>query len=562
VRRGRKIIEAAEVSWDDTYDIVVVGAGAAGFPTALNATRHGSSAVILEKADEAGGTMKKSAAWYWIPNNSAMQADGKPDDKDSFLRYCARLARPTRYDANGDRFGLGEWEYETMSALYDNAALANDTLAEMGAFTPLYSPAIPDYHSTLPENTVPYGRTLQVDRGDGEMGKGDVLTEQYLAAAERANVPVLTGHRVTGVVVEDDTVVGVRVAAGGAEKHIFARQAVVFASGGFTHDDELRRNFLPAGVFSGCAAPTNEGDFVHIATALGLPLRNMNYAWMCPIPFEIAMAKSPYLSGMFSVAGDSMLWVDKYGNRVVNEKTIYNELASSMLQYDPANVEYPRLLMFQIWDQRCMDGCRATEVTPSTPSRVSLDNYGSLIYDDFHVIKGETLDELARGIEQRLAQYEGQTGGFRIDGAFAANAAKSLARFNELAKTGKDDDFHRGENPIEQIFTGVVPEDNDTGNPTMYPLSETGPYYAALVCAGTLDTKGGPVTNTNGQVLDSDGEPVPGLYAVGNCVASASGQAYVAGGGTIGPYMTFAYLASEHAVRLPQRELTSTALAT
>jgi 3-oxosteroid 1-dehydrogenase len=66
---------------------------------------------------------------------------------------------------------------------------------------------------------------------------------------------------------------------------------------------------------------------------------------------------------------------------------------------------------------------------------------------------------------------------------------RALARFNELAATGRDDDFHRGENPIEQIFTGVVPEDNDTGNPTMYPLSESGPYYAALVCAGTLDTE-------------------------------------------------------------------------
>ena len=562
MRRGQKVIEAAEVSWDDAYDIVVVGAGAAGFPTALNAARHGASAVILEKGPEAGGTMKKSAAWYWIPNNSAMQADGKPDDKESFLRYCARLARPARYDANGDRYGLSEWEYETISALYDNAATANDTLAEMGAFTPLYSPGIPDYHSTLPEATVPYGRTLQVDRGDGEMGKGDFLTEQFLAACERADVPVLTGHRVVGVVVDDDAVVGVRVDAGGTVKHLQARQAVVFASGGFTHDDELRRNFLPAAVFSGCAAQTNEGDFVHIATALGLPLRNMNYAWMCPIPFEIAMAKSQYLSGMFSVAGDSMIWVDRYGNRVVNEKTIYNELASSMLQYDPGNVDYPRLLMFQIWDQRCMDGCRATEVAPSTPSRISLDNYGSLIYDDFHVIKGDTLEDLAKAIEQRLEQYAAQTGGFRIDASFAANAATSIARFNELAKTGKDDDFHRGENPIEQIFTGVVPGDNDTGNPTMYPLSERGPYYAALVCAGTLDTKGGPVTNTNGQVLDADGEAVPGLYAVGNCVANASAQAYLAGGGTIGPYFTFAYLASEHAVRLPQRDLTSTGVAT
>jgi 3-oxosteroid 1-dehydrogenase len=370
------------------------------------------------------------------------------------------------------------------------------------------------------------------------------------AACERMGVPIKTGHRVDAVVVDDDgAVVGVRASANGSETYVQARQAVIFASGGFTHDRELRQNFLPAAIVSGCAAQTNEGDFVHIATALGLPLRNMNYAWMCPIPFEPAVTKSPYLSGMFSVAGDSMIWVDKYGKRVVNEKTIYNELATSFLQYDPAKLEYPRLLMFQIWDQRCMDGCRATEVTPSTPSRISLDNYGSLIYDDFHVIEGETLDALADAIAERLKKLAPHTGGFRLDDSFRANLSKSIARFNELAKTGKDEDLHRGENPIEQIFTGVVPEDNDTGNPTMYPLADSGPYYAALVCPGTLDTKGGPVTNTNGQVLDADGEPVPGLYAVGNCVANAAAQAYWAGGGTIGPYFTFAYLASEHAVQ-------------
>jgi 3-oxosteroid 1-dehydrogenase len=550
--RSRKVVDAKDVTWDDTYDVVVVGAGAAGFPAALNASRHGASVAILEKAAEPGGTMKKSAAWYWIPNNTFMREDGKPDDKEGFLRYCARLARPQTF-TEGDHYGLSDWEYETISTLYDNAAVANDALAEMGAIKPLYSPAIPDYHSTIPEASAPYGRTLQIDRGDGEMGKGDVLTEQFLAACERAGVPVLTGHRVEAVVVEDGAVVGVRASAGGSAKHVAARQAVFFATGGFTHDAELRKNFLPGPIFSGCAAPTNEGDFVHIATALGLPLRNMNFAWMCPIPFEIALAKSPYLSGMFSVAGDSMLWVDKYGNRVVNEKTIYNELASSLLLYDPARLEYPRLLMFQIWDQRCMDGCRATEVEPSDPPRIALDNYGSLIYDDFHVIKGETLDGLASAIEERLQKVAPHTGGFRLDDSFRANLPKSIARFNEFARQGKDADFRRGENPIEQIFTGVVPEDNDTGNPTMYPLADSGPYYAALVCAGTLDTKGGPVTNTNGQVLDADGEPVPGLYAAGNCVANASAQAYWAGGGTIGPYFTFAYLASEHAVQQPRR---------
>jgi succinate dehydrogenase/fumarate reductase flavoprotein subunit len=543
------------VTWDETYDVVVVGAGAGGFATALTAARLGSRAVMLEKASEPGGTMKKSAAWYWIPNNRFMREDGKPDDRDAFLRYAARLARPQAYDPAHARYGLSEWEYEACCVFYDNAAAANDALAEMGAIAPLYSPAIPDYHSTLPEAKVPYGRTLQIDRGDGEMGKGDVLTAQLTEAAEKHDVPILCDHRVEAVVVDDEgAVVGVRASTGNGPRHLAATQAVVFASGGFTHDPDLRRNFLPAVVFGGCAVPTNEGDFVHIATALGLPLRNMNSAWMCPIPLEIALARSPYLSGMFSVAGDSMIWVDKYGNRVVNEKTIYNELAASFLQYDPHRVEYPRLLMFQIWDQRCMDGCRATE-NAEQPAKTSLDNYGSLIFEGDHLIKGDTLEALARAIEERLAKLAPHTGGFRLDESFAANLPRSIARFNELARTGKDEDFHRGENPIEQIFTGVVPEDNDTGNPTMYPIADTGPYYAAIVCAGTLDTKGGPLTTPNGEVLNADGEPVPGLYAVGNCAANPTGQAYLAGGGTIGPYFTFGYLAAQHATQQPRREI-------
>ena len=554
--RSRNVIDATGVTWDDTFDVVVVGAGAGGFPAALSAAKHGASVAILEKASEPGGTMKKSAAWYWIPNNRFMQEDGKADDRDSFIRYCARLGRPQGFDPADERFGLSDWEYETIAAFYDNGARVNEALAEMGAIRPLYSPAIPDYHSTLPEASAPYGRTLQIDRGDGEMGKGDVLTEQLLAACEQHGIPVLTNRRVEAVVVDEDgAVVGVQVASNGSESFVGARQAVVFATGGFTHDKELRRNFLPAAIVSGCAARTNEGDFVRIATALGAPLRNMNFAWMCPIPFEIALQGSPYLSGMFSVAGDSMIWVDKYGNRVVNEKTIYNELASSMLVYDPAKLEYPRMIMFQIWDERCMEGSRATEGESTEPSRIALDNYGSLIYDDFHLIKGNTLDSLADAIAERLGKLSPHTGGLRLDDSFKANLPKSIARFNEFARSGKDDDFRRGENPIEQIFTGVVGEDNDTGNPTMYPISETGPYYAALVSPGTLDTKGGPVTNTNGQVLNGDGEPIPGLYAVGNCAANASAQAYWAGGGTIGPYFTFGFLAGQHAAARERREV-------
>ena len=121
-----------------------------------------------------------------------------------------------------------------------------------------------------------------------------------------------------------------------------------------------------------------------------------------------------------------------------------------------------------------------------------------------------------------------------------------MSRFNGFARKGKDDDFQRGERPVELLFNGPTAE--KTGkNPTMYPISGNGPYYATLMTGGNLDTKGGPATNANGQVLDPLGRPIPGLYGVGNCVASASARAYWAGGATLGPFMAFAYLAANAA---------------
>jgi predicted oxidoreductase len=81
----------------------------------------------------------------------------------------------------------------------------------------------------------------------------------------------------------------------------------------------------------------------------------------------------------------------------------------------------------------------------------------------------------------------------------------------------------------------------------MYPIRSEGPYYAALLTGGNLDTKGGPATNVDGQVLDHTGRPIPGLYGVGNCVASASARAYWAGGTPLGPILAFANLAAKAA---------------
>jgi glycine/D-amino acid oxidase-like deaminating enzyme len=525
----------ADLPFDVEADVVVVGGGGGGLPTALFARWLGDEVVLLEKAPELGGTARKAAFWYWVPNNEPMRAAGLTDTREGYLRYVARLSHPTRYDPDSPTFGLTDWEHAALSAIYDSASPATELLRERGALPYRHCPAVPDYWSQIPEDSAPYGRVLVPEGASESMSDGGLHAIATLsAAAERDGVDVRTGHRVQRLVVRDGRVRGVEASTADGRVHrVGARKAVVFATGGFTHDADLRTNFLRVPAYPGCAAATNEGDFVRIASAVGAQLRNMNSAWMCPVPLE--RAGRPDLVGMFSVAGDSTLFVDPRGRRVVNEKLPYNELAQAFFRWDGTTGSYPDLVLVQVWDQRSQDHSASTE-------------YGRLIVppgtDDSHVIRGETLEELAAAVDARLASVAARTGGVRLSGDFLPTLRASIARFNGFAAAGRDEDFGRGDAPIQLIFNGPVKDEPGRTNPTMWPLADTGPYYAALVTGGTLDTKGGPRTTPDGQVLDDLDEPVPGLYGVGNCVASASGNAYWAGGATLGPILAFAHRAA------------------
>jgi 3-oxosteroid 1-dehydrogenase len=528
----------AEQPFDVECDVVVVGGGAGGLPSALFNRWNGNEVVLLEKASELGGTANKAAFWYWVPNNEPMRALGLADDEDGFLRYTARLSQPQAYSPSDPTLGLTQWDYDLLKAIYSSASPAAELLKQKGALDYRHCPGVPDYWSELPEDTAPLGRVL-VPRGARESMSdgGAVAVRDLSAAAERDGVDIRTGHRVQRTIVDGHRVIGVEATTGdGATVRVKARKAVIFASGGFTHDVELRRNFLSAPVYGGCAAVTNEGDFISIAANVGAQLRNMNYAWMCPIPLEKAVAKDPDMVGMFSVAGDSMIWVDKNGRRTVNEKLPYNELAQQFFVWDSAKGEYPNLVLIQVWDQRSQNGSAS-------------DEYGRLIVpsgvDDAHVIKGGSLGELAANIADRIKKYEAVTGGLGLSGDFLTNLRASVLRFNELAAGGVDHDLHRGEAAVQQLFNGEVAANPGTTNPTMFPISDEGPYYAALVTGGTLDTKGGPKVSPDGQVVDDTNQPIQGLYGVGNCVASASARAYWAGGATIGPIIAFAYRAAQ-----------------
>src|SRR4029077_63124 len=110
-----------------------------------------------------------------------------------------------------------------------------------------------------------------------------------------------------------------------------------------------------------------------------------------------------------------------------------------------------------------------------------------------------------------------------------------------------------GETTIELFMHGERAEGNGLPNPTLHPLADSGPYYAAILAPGSIETKGGPKVNARLQMLGGDERPVAGLYGIGNCVASPSGQAYWSGGSTWGPYVTFGYVAAQSSAQEPRR---------
>ena len=519
--------------WDQEIDVLVAGSGIGGLGTAVIAAHQGARVAVVEKAAQLGGTTAKSAGYMWIPNNRYLRESGRHDPRPEALQYMARLARPRLYDPESPTLGLPEWEYAGIAAFYDHASEAAETYEKIGALEFGHAADFPDYYSHLPEDAAPTGRILFPAESQGSPGGGQILVSRLAEACRRADVPIETESRVVEVVLDESgSVAGAVVEQPGATRRIRTRRGIVFATGGFTQDPDLRLRYLDQPYVGGCAARTNTGDLLSIARAAGADLVNLNLGMRAPMVLERLLRDPAGVRGSFMIPGDSMIIVNRFGRRVVSEKLPYHDFARVFFHWDGQAATYPNNPLIAIWDEQA--------------SRFGGDGFGNPIpapdVDGYWVVTADSWSDLEKGLAARLETLRSITGQAELDPGFGGTLATTLSRWNDMATEGVDHDFHRGTTPIEQglsAYFGV----GSGPNPMMAPLSSEGPYHATILGPSLIDTAGGPRCDPSGRVQRPDGTTIPGLFAVGNCAATPSGEAYWAGGHTLGFIQCAAYLA-------------------
>lgn len=549
VTQAAPAVAAVGGEWTHQADIVCIGSGAAACGAAVTAAAAGAKVIMVEKMPILGGTTGKSGGVCWIPNHFILRQQGIKDEKADAMAYMCRFSYPQIFDASSPTYGLAEADYRLIEAFYDNGYQAIDHFQAIDAvkfkqFRLFFvdEPA-PDYADHLPENKVPAGRALEPAIGSGSAEGGGSLAAQMAAWLEKKGVPILTDTRVTKIVMENGRAVGVEADSEGKTIRIRAAKGVVFGTGGYSHNTELV-DYHQTALYGACAMPGSTGDFIPMAQAIGAKMGTLDSAWRTQVVFEEALENRMLGTCAFVLPGDSMMLLNKYGKRVVNEKRCYNDRTRVHFAYDPTRDEYPNQLLFMFFDGRSIDRFGGAFPFPADKG------------ENPYLISGAIWDELFANLDQRLAKIAAKSGGVRLDKDFGATAKASIDRFNGHAKAGADPEFERGvytyDKQWHKLFSaprqGTQQPTNPYPNLTMHPMADKGPYYCFILAAGALDTSGGPRINEHAQILAAIGAPIPGLYGAGNCVAAPTRGAYYGAGGTIGPALTFGYIAANHAL--------------
>jgi 3-oxosteroid 1-dehydrogenase len=541
-------------------DVLVVGAGGAGMAAALAAAHRGLDTVLVEKSSYFGGSTARSGGGVWIPGNYALREAGQvdADDVTESKRYLEAIV--------GDVVPR-----ERLETFIDRGPEVMDFLRE---HTPVRFAWVPEYSDYLPERPggrvrgrsvepvpmdarflgdelahlhPPYTKApanlivTQADfrkislglrtirgpitmvrvilsrivnslRGRKMYAMGNALAIGLRQGLADAGVPVEYDAELRDLLVEEGRVVGATVLRDGVEHTVRARRGVILGSGGFEKNLELRERFQPRPTSTEwtTGAPSNTG-LGHLAgMAIGADTALMDDAWWGP---TIPLPRGPW----FALAERNLpgsIIVNGAGQRFMNEALPYVEATHAIYAGEATGV--PHVPSWLIADQRYRNRYLFAGLSPrqAFPGRW---------YKHGTVKKAESLEKLAAEI-----------------GVPPESLRATVERFNGFARTGVDEDFHRGESGYDKYYSDPTVKPN----PSLHVIDQ-GPFYAVKIVPGDLGTKGGLVTDERARVLRPDGSVIEGLYAAGNVSAAVMGNTYAGPGATIGPALVFGYLAAE-----------------
>ena len=542
----------------DAVDVVVVGAGAAGMAAALAAADRGLDTVLLEKSAYFGGSTARSGGGVWIPGNYALKKAGQDDPLDNSKLYLDSI--------------VGDVVPKVRRDVYvDRGAEVLDFLRDKTPVRFTWVPDYADYHPEQPGGR-PRGRTVEpipldarflgseldrlhppytkapanmiVTQADfrkislgmrtirGPLTLLKVTVKRLVSGLLRrrmyamgnaiaiglrkglmdAGVPVHYEAELTDLVLEDGRVAGVRARRGDAEHVVRARRGVILGSGGFERNAELREKYLPQPTSADWTTGSqfNTGGGLLAGIAAGAETDLMDDGWWGP---TIPLPGRPWFCLAERNLPGSMI-VNQAGQRYMNEALPYVEAVHAMYAGEATGVGH--VPSWMVIDQRYRNRYVFAGLMPRQP-------FPGRWFKEGIVKKAGTLEELAEQI-----------------GVPPGALSESVARFNGFAATGVDEDFHRGESAYDQYYSDPTVKPN----PSLHTIDQA-PFYAVKIVPGDLGTKGGLVTDERARVLRADGSVIPGLYAAGNVSSAVMGHTYPGPGGTIGPALTFGYLAAE-----------------
>ena len=563
------ITEAGERpgQWDETVGVLVVGSGAAGLTTAATAAELGVGAKVIEKTELIGGTSSVSGGGMWVPNNHHVVDVGVSDDRETALEYM-RLVSGGRADeailaalvdrgpemvrffedALGFAFeaypSIGptlDYRYHLPGARHGGRTLDGGRfqLTELGDWAPrLRSGTTAGW---VIRKSVYYAERLYLRgsiadlaaRGDadspeaGFVGGGAALVARLLKACLDRGVDLVTSTAATALIVHDGRVIGAWVDGPQGRRAIRATHGVMLASGGYEWNEELKRRYMSRPL-THPASPSDvgHGDGLLLGLSVGAEVAGLGDAWWTPT-IEVGPPGSGVNGAPMTMMSRTerglphTLIVNRHGMRFANEALNYYDFPATLGHvYDTADGP-ANLPAFLVLDQQY----RSRYPLLQTKSD------GIAAPDPYWLTRADTLDELAEAI------------GVPSDALRA-----TVERFNGFARSGVDEDFHRGESEWDREWG-----DPDHGPNVCLGTIEEGPFYAVQLRAGALGTKGGLRIDDRGRVCAAaaEAQTIPGLYAAGNVAAGSVPWGYTGAGATLGPACTFAYAAARDLAAAP-----------